>query len=483
MCPMKLVNKSNILYLIPIFLYLILSILSLNYCYFWDNIQQTSIEGHWFYLTNFKSLLIPAQSPIDGISATGYHPPLMGLMTALLWKLLGYKLWVSHFLVFVWAIILFWNLRKLLSVLLPEQLIIWTFAIILVESALLTQYTIASPDFILFTAFIVALRAILENKKIILSVAVFFLCCISMRGVFAGVILYFANNYYQYLLNSKKLDIKSAWKVLIPYIPTLLILSVYYIIYFVNKGWFFEKSEYAEHYIIPNSMMIIFKHIAEFVLRSIENGRIFIWGIGVYLTFRVIKEKIELNTTEKVLILIFTLLTALYILFIFITKMPFSQRYFLPQFSILTILIIIGMNKLVQARKVRILMILILLFELSGNLWVYPEKMAKAWDCTLAHLPYYELRKECFNYIDAEKIPYAEISSGFCFYGNRQFIELASKRNVVDTDMNTKYFIYSNISNLRDEQIDLLKNPNLWKPLKSFKKHFVYITIYERNEE
>jgi hypothetical protein len=29
-------------------------------------------------------------------------------------------------------------------------------------------------------------------------------------------------------------------------------------------------------------------------------------------------------------------------------------------------------------------------------------KDGKSWDCTLAHFPYYELRKQCFDYIDGK---------------------------------------------------------------------------------
>ena len=69
--------------------YLGLGIATLHNCYFWDVIQQVSKEGFWFYKTNFSSLLIPADNEY-GIMATGYHPPLMGLMTAALWKVFGF---------------------------------------------------------------------------------------------------------------------------------------------------------------------------------------------------------------------------------------------------------------------------------------------------------------------------------------------------------------------------------------------------------
>jgi hypothetical protein len=52
-------------------------------------------------------------------------------------------------------------------------------------------------------------------------------------------------------------------------------------------------------------------------------------------------------------------------------------------------------------------------------------------------------------------------------------------KRVKATDLNVKYFIYSNISNLNDEMADKLKNTAHWRPVKHFKKGCVFITIYE----
>ena len=112
---MKAINKSIFSVAPIILLYLVLNLLSLNYCYFWDNIQQISKEAHWYFITDFKSLLMPTQNSGSEIVATGYHPPLMGIMTAMLWKVFGYHLWVSHIFSLFWFFILSWNLQKITS--------------------------------------------------------------------------------------------------------------------------------------------------------------------------------------------------------------------------------------------------------------------------------------------------------------------------------------------------------------------------------
>ena len=477
---MKLLNKLNISLLIVIIVYSLLTLICMNHGYFWDNIQQISKEAHWFYLTDFSTLLMPAPNSGAEIIATGYHPPLMGIMTAALWKIFGYKLWVSHVFVFLWFAVLIYNLNRIINRFFEKSYAGWISLIVLLESTLLTQFAIASPDFVLFTAFVISLRAILERKKVLLAVGIFFLCMINMRGVFVGAILYFCHNYFIYLQSPKKLDINQLAKTAIPYLPTIIILIAYFSYYLTQNGWFFDNSSTQGHYSMPNGSGRIFKHLAEFILRSIENGRIIIWIIAISITVFTSKKRLKISTETKFLLSIFTLLTALYLVFVLITQMPFSARYFMPQFFVLTILAMYGLTKVLKERNIKIIFLLVICFELTGNLWIYPDKIAKSWDCTLAHLPYYELRKDCFKYIDQQKINYNNISSGFCLYGNRQFVELKNPGKIIGTELDRKYFIYSNISNIEDGFAEDLRNVNLWIPIKRFEKGFVYITIYER---
>ena len=481
MNPTLLKNKSSITFLVlTVFLYVILLMLSVNNCYFWDNIQQISKEAHWYYLNDFKSLLISTDSGAD-IVATGYHPPLMGIMTAALWKVFGYKLWVSHVFVFFWAIILIHNVWKLVRILFSENYVGWVLFVLLIESSLLTQFAIGSPDFILFTAFVISLRALLENKKWILSIGIFFLCCINMRGIFVGVILFFVHYYFIYSQKQKKSNLQSLIQFSLPYLPTFFLLAAYYIYYFIENGWFFTGSANTGHYTIPLGSYRIIKHFAEFGLRSIENGRIFIWFTGIYIVFVTIRSKLKLSVQEKTLLLFLILLLGLYILFIFITQMPFSARYFMPQFFLLTILTLLGVVKFFDERKIKLVFIFFIFFELTGNLWIYPEQIAKSWDCTLAHLPYYKLRKDCFNYIDSEKLDYNDISSGFCLYGKRDYVELNKDEKGIGNNYNSRYFIYSNISNVPDSMSDALHNIRNWIPIKRFEKWPVFITIYRNS--
>jgi hypothetical protein len=477
---MKIEYKSNIIFFsLIVLVYTLLTILSANHGYFWDTIQQISKEAHWYFQTGFSSLLMPVHGSGSAVVATGYHPPLMGIMTAALWKVFGYRLWVSHVFTFLWAVVLLFNSWKIITNLFSERNAGWVLLIVLLEPTLLAQFSIASPDFILFTAFIISLRAVLENKPWLLSIGVFFLCSINMRGIFAGATLFLANGYFNYLQEPKSWNIRGIFKMALPYLPTFVLLTAYFIYYFRANGWFFPDSAESGHYSLPTEPVRVLKHLAEFGLRSVENGRIVVWLIGIYVAVNFLKTKKTLSNESKAMLLLFSLLTGLYLVFVFITQMPFSARYFMPQFFLLTLLALLGARNLLCHKKVMTVFIVILCFELTGHCWIYPDRIAKSWDCTLAHWPYYELRTKCFEYIDGQKFDYKEVSGGFCLYGNRRFVELGNTDKIVGTKPDNQYFIYSNISNVEDTFANELKDKTRWTPVKEFKKGFVIMTIYK----
>lgn len=486
---MNSINREKIFSnFLPLFLisviYLTLTIISWNYCYFWDVIQQISKEAHWYYLTDFKSILIPTHNQFD-IKATGYHPPLMGMITAVLWKVIGYKLYVSHLFTAFWLIVLIYNARKLVLNVFPYKYSDWVLFILLIEPVVITQFVIASPDFILLAAFVTSLRAIFEKKHYTLAIALIFLCGMNMRGVFVGVSLFFVHIYYESLKYQE--NKKTAFlKIIIPYLPILVLLSAYYIYYFTQDGWFFttENDGGTQHYTQPKSVLFMIKHLASFILSVLQEGRIVIFALAAYFLFYIKRRKIALSTEEKTLLLFTTVMYGLYFIFVFVTQMPFGSRYFAPQFFTLTILVLLFAIKNFNVKKIKYLFIAICLCFISGHFWIYPESISKSWDTMLTHIPYYELRKEVFNYIDKKSLNYNEISTGFGMNNNRKYVELIKENKTLSADFSTaKYFVYSNILNLEDDKRIALQDTNQWQPIQYFEKKPVHFIIYKRKNK
>jgi hypothetical protein len=444
-----------------------------------------SKEAYWYYKTNFSESLLIHPLPGLEITPTGYHPPLISIITAGLWKIFGYELWVSHAFTLFWAILLIYNSWKILPFFIPEKWAGWALLILLLESTVVTQFVISSPDFILLTAFVISLRAIFQRKPLWLAVGLVFLCGVNMRGVFAGGILFVSHFYYDfYAVRCKKYTLKRCLRFLLPYVPVFLLLSTYFLFYFSNNEWFFADKEgaYSTHYQMPADVATAIKHLAEFVLRLVENGRFVVWLLAAaVVVFVTGKNKVKLSGEEKMLGVFFVLITGLYLLFVFITNMPFSSRYFMIHYFVLSLLVLHFAANKWRDRKIRNILIAVLFFTVTGHCWIYPEKTAQCWESTLLHTPYYKLRKECFDYIDKNQIDYNDLSAGFCLYGNRGLVELKHEGKIVGASMDAKYFIYSNISNLADEQIDELKDTVLWTPVKEFRKAPVFITVYKKN--
>lgn len=474
---MKFIQKPTVIYwTIAPMAYIILALLSWNNGYFWDNTQHTSIEAHWYYLSNFQSLFIPKVDPQFGTISTG-APVFLPLLTAFLWKTIAYKVWISHAIALFTAIFLLYNTWKLCKQLFSDKYAQWIAIIILLESSVLTQFTIAGPDFILFTAFVILIRAVIErNEKLILiSAPILFL--ISTRGTFTGGLVFLSH--FITLFIFKSTEDKSRNRIIYAYLPAILLTVIYYSSYFYNMGWFFTNSSFSEAHQPPKSIQLVIGNFLDLGLRLLENGRIIFWIITIVIGIKLIKLKAILSEQVTFFIILFALLNLLYIVFAIITNMPFLTRYYMPHILLLTLFSSIYIIKIGSKSQIKWYILIVLFFELTGNFWLYPEKMTKIWDSTLTHLPFYNLRDECYKYIDDNNFNYNDVSAGFCLCDDRMFYELDNKGKIIGRDRNRKYFIYSNVSTIIDEEIDDFKNPNRWKALKKFEKWPVTIVLYQ----
>jgi len=494
--------KNNYLYLsLVIIIYLAITIVSLNHCYFWDNIQQTSKEAHWYYNTNFSHILLPSFSDFSeqplyltpgkyDITGTGYHPPFTGIVTALLWKIFGKSLWVSHIFIFCCSLILIFNAFKLFSILFPNKLYGAFIMLPLLDPSFLSQLSIAAPEIILMAAFVVCLRAIVCGKKILLSVGFIFLCLVNARGIFAGGIIFIFYWFYKIYCLKNKFYIKYFFKELISFLPAFVILIIFFAYYFSQRGWFFSDKDsiWASGYERPDSFQGLIKNICVYLFLLFENGRIFIWLFLFFMLKKIIyngkNKRINLNNMEKSFLFLFVLFILMYLYIASSTKVSIIARYYMPIYFLLDILFFIFAERL-KIKKINTYVFVLILFLLAGNLsvYIYPDKLAKNWDSTLGHLPFYELRDECFEYMEANGIPYEKTSAGFTFCWNQVYVDLKPKyRFIYNMQHVQQYVIYSNISNLEDYMIDELADKKKWAILKDFRKGPVFISIYKRVE-
>ena len=122
---------------------------------------------------------------------------------------------------------------------------------------------------------------------------------------------------------------------------------------------------------------------------------------------------------------------------------------------------------------------LLFLGLLTGNLWVYPEKIAQGWDATLAHVPYHSLRVDAINFLDQKKISIQEVGTFFPNYNSIDEIELnGDQRSFSAFNKENNVVLYANVYNLDDETYENLhKN---YKEIQQFKKWKIYVSIFKK---
>lgn len=458
--------------------YIVISLISLDFFFFWDNIQYSSVTANWYYDNNFSSLVLPFYTEELKIVGAG-SISLMGLSTAFLWEIFGQELWVSHIYILFWALIIIYNTYKLLFSLLPKDFVVFAMPVLLLESAILAQTAIASIDIVLLALFLISLRCVINNNKWGLVFSSFLLINLSGRGLLTGIgILLFS-----ILLSYNRKEVRSLFHFLItqviPFIPGFVFFLTFF---FYSKLYGSSiESPWAGTWENPENIYILMKNFFAYGLRLVENGRFIIWlAILGSLHYALKQKKIGCIFQKQYLALGFLLIYFLlvYLYFALTTKMIISTRYYIPLFFILTIISFHLLSFLVKIRFVRIFTIVALISQLTGHLWVYPDKIAQSWDATLAHIPFYQLRKDCFDYIDDNGIDYSEVSGGFSIAGHQYNIDLKGRNKYISRDTKNRYFIYSNISNLSDDFISELNDSNKWEEVKSFKKGYIFISLY-----
>ncbi|MDD3319910.1 MAG: hypothetical protein PHS59_00495 [Paludibacter sp.] len=470
------------------FIYSILLLISIKHCYFWDNIQQTSKEAIWFFENNFSSLLLPDFSINAPITGTGYHPPLIGLLTALLWKIFGMKIWVSHVFIFIVIIILIYNTYLLAKAHFSSNLAPWFTLLVLIDSTILAQFSISSPDIILLTAFVTALRAIKTNKKMLLAFSLIFLGLINGRGMFATAILFIFYIYNSANSFKQIISYKFISKNTLPFLPVFILLISYFAFYFLNRSWFSindKKFPWSAGWQNPDTILHSLKNVISYGIRILENSRVFIYSLLfiVLIKFYLLKKKpLKLTKSEYGELIIFSSFFLLYLYFAFTTINVISSRYYMPMNFIAFLFTFSILERTIKSKQLKQTTVLLAVLLLLGNFWIYPEKRTNFWDGTLAHMSFYPLREECLDYIDKNSIELKKVSAGFCLYDNQHYIDLLPSDRIISKSIQpqTEYFLYSNISDIGDEFIDELNDKTNWEVIREFRKGFVFIKVLKK---
>lgn len=454
---------------VVLILFLVLKFFTLENCFFWDNTAGYSMPASYLLENGFLSFVYPAQYVAE--------PPLAHLYLALLWSLFGKSLLVAHLSITVFSLGVIWQVYRLCERL-ETKYTPYIFLLVLLEPALSTQMILISPDVITCFFALLSVNLLLENKRSWLALSVLCLGLVSIRGfvVCSGLGL----AYLVILIAIDKKSFKEAFLYVFPsFVPVLLVLGAWFLYRKWDTGYFMYQPgfEYQEHRELA-SLSYIIRNIASLAIRMFDSGRIIVWILLFVAVLKIgIKNFFSFIVRSPLSIIYLSVLLTMSLVTIPMTN-PFGDRYFIVLYILLALVTARLLSEAYGGTKIRVIFIGMILVLVSGNFWVYSEKMSKAWDSVLCHLSYYPLRQEMITYLDEQGISVNDVSASFPLdssFSDTEANEDNRRFSSVDFDK-SQYIIYSNIYNWDDEHIDALCMD--WKLQKEFKYGLIYIRLY-----
>lgn len=447
-----LLNRKFVFFFIP---YLVLYFLTAHNALFWDTMQFAGDHPNWYYDHHFRYFLLPD-------SCDSGHPPTFGLYLALVWELAGRSLWVSHTAMLPFILLLVAQAVWVGDLLFPDRksYAFWTTLLVLSESVLLSQCTLVSPDVWLMAFFLLGLNAILSRSRSQLIIAVLLMGMLSNRAMMVSFVLYLFQLSYdrQYLAAGI-----SRWRYALnrvgAFVPGALVALAYFAYHYYAKGWVGAPKDprwSAGFEMVSPARMGI--NVLVLGWRLVDLGKIGTVAVFLVLLIRWMRGKIVIPSERKVLIQSFgVLVLGLFLL----TALPLAlyqglltHRYFLPLTTSIVLLTVLLLACSGLKRQGLILSLMVLL-QLSGHFWTYPQRFSQGWEGTLGHLYFYGMRHEFRAYMDQHGITKQQVASSSTLMQPDKKIDLGTDTvSYRDFEKDTvEYVWYCNVSNAMNKTV------------------------------
>lgn len=447
---------------------------SRNQVFFWDTVQFAGKHGLWFFEHDFSTLLLPAE--IDS-----GHPPVFGWYLATVWKLFGKSLATSHWAMFPFLVGIVWQLSRLARQLFDHIPGYWLLLIALSDPVLLGQSLLVSPDIALVFFFLWAVNCLLREETLLLAIACTGLAAVSTRGM----MMVAAFGAFEMITHWSSLK-GSSWSDrlfgLLPFLPAAIFSFIFLLAHYRASGWigYHPDSPWAPSFGRVDAAGFL-RNGAVFLWRWLDFGRLVLWLGIIYLWWG--RPKVLSAPAAPVLRLLISVTALLSISFFLYTGLQ-AHRYLLPAFLLFSVFVLLLADRWLPAGKKTVFLWVMLLGLLSGNLWVYPDRISQGWDATAAHWPYYSLRDQALAYLKKAQIPLEEVGTAFPDIGPLKYRDLSGteqgfKEKDLDTD---RWILYSNVMNdFSDAEIEALHRH--WVAQMRLQWGQIYFSLYRRPTE
>lgn len=468
--------------------YTLLTFLSLQIPFFCDNVGLVSRLANFYYDTDLTTLILPTKWDSG-------HPPFYGFFMAVIWKIFGKSLAVSHLVVLPFLISMGILYTKLAAYFLDKKYLPYALCLLFLEPTLLAQSVLGGFDIVIVTAHLLAIYALLKERRYVLSMAFLVLGMMSYRGIIAIILLGISDVLLLVVRLAKQ---KNAWTLswiwtiiqristytILAYLPIIGVLTVWFWYHYQSAGFLFfnHKATWATTYQLVDWKGFLW-NTAIIIWRFLDFGRLAIWLLLSYLFMIWIRKPITITKKQKELFIFCIVPIFCYIPFVAYRTIPIVHRYFLVYFLLIGIFVLSYLPLLQKKVSQKIWMGCIMISLISGHFWVYPNPIAKGWDSFLAFLPYFELKEKMAAYVQQEGIPHNQIATESPANICTKFTHLTNDtihwQDKEDKSfVNNEYIIQSNVmNNYTDNELDSLDNH--WILRKEFRAYQVYIRLYE----
>ena len=235
-------------------------------------------------------------------------------------------------------------------------------------------------------------------------------------------------------------------------------------------------DDFFEYMSVGQIIYTIVRNTVVLVWRYLDFGQITIFIVIVTLLLLNKNEITHSDSVAKELLICAILPVCVLLITSIFAANQMGHHYFLPSF---VLCILLSFYLLKYSKKAKVVYSVMLLSLLAGNLIVYPEKISQGWQNSLAHLPYWSLRRQAIEELDRRQIPMEETATFFPNEREIDFIELnGDRRSFCPFTGKEEYVFYSSCYNPSDEEIDILHTQ--YEPLVTCRKGRVYVQVLQR---
>lgn len=439
--------------------------------FFWDTILNSRI-AHWYLETGFSSVFIPE-------SLDAGHPPFFSLYLAVGWKIFGRSLWVSHLLMLPLLLAIVWNYFQLARRYVQAAYLPWAMLLLFLEPTFLAQSSMMSADILLLAGFLLSLNAITGGRRGWLLLGLLLMASVNVRGIYSCGLVFVIDVWLQWS-RTRRIE----WRTLPFYFIAGLLTALWLWLHHRQVGWWLSPP--AETYGAHRELLGLrgmARNIGIISWRIADFGRIFLWAILLLAIILGIKgDWTEKQTSGETLKQLLVVLLGLSLLFIPFSN-PIGPRYYLVAFLLGNILFLQFLQTFRSGKAKLITFGMGVLFLVSGHFWVYPDTIAKPWDGSLAHFPYFRLRNQMIAYVSSTGLNSHQIATDFPNIQGDRFSDLTDQPEWAFGTIEGKpleasgYVMQSNIFNgFSDEELFALQND--WTLIHEVKSWQVYIRLY-----